>query len=204
MGTLAPAWRDPDTVGTPDSAAPTRFRGRRKVSKPPQTCANPFIRSARAGASGRARPPPRRWGYSVVELTSKAGTDVPDRRQARLLRRRTTLLRCSTSALVRPPVADNSKIEWTEASWNPTTGCHKVSPGCAHCYAETFAERWRGMPGHPYEQGFDLKVWRERLELPLRWRRALSQERARGRCSRPSPQLQHAALSPTRTHERRS
>jgi len=68
-------------------------------------------------------------------------------------------------------MADNSKIEWTEATWNPVTGCHKVSPGCAHCYAETFAERWRGVPGHPYEQGFDLKLWPTRLDVPLRWRR---------------------------------
>lgn len=68
-------------------------------------------------------------------------------------------------------MAASSTIEWTEASWNPATGCSKVSPGCAHCYAETFAERWRGTPEHPYEQGFDLKLWPERLELPLRWRR---------------------------------
>lgn len=68
-------------------------------------------------------------------------------------------------------MADNSRIEWTEATWNPVTGCSKVSPGCARCYAETFAEPWRGIPGHPYEQGFDLRVWRERLEVPLRWRR---------------------------------
>jgi protein gp37 len=67
-------------------------------------------------------------------------------------------------------VADRSSIEWTEATWNPVTGCSKVSPGCAHCYAETFAERWRGVPDHPYEQGFDLKMWPERLEVPLRWR----------------------------------
>jgi protein gp37 len=64
-----------------------------------------------------------------------------------------------------------SAIEWTEATWNPVTGCDKVSPGCAHCYAETFAERWRGIPGHPYEQGFDLRLWPNRLEQPLRWRR---------------------------------
>jgi protein gp37 len=51
------------------------------------------------------------------------------------------------------------------------TGCSKVSPGCAHCYAETFAERFRGVPDHPYEQGFDLRLWPERRELPLRWRR---------------------------------
>ncbi len=68
-------------------------------------------------------------------------------------------------------MADRSAIEWTEATWNPVTGCSKVSPGCAHCYAETFAERWRGIPGHPYEQGFDLKLWPERLEQPLRWKR---------------------------------
>jgi protein gp37 len=68
-------------------------------------------------------------------------------------------------------MADNSRIEWTEATWNPVTGCSKVSPGCAHCYAETFAERWRGLPGHPYEQGFDLRLWPERMSIPLRWRR---------------------------------
>ena len=68
-------------------------------------------------------------------------------------------------------MADQSAIEWTEATWNPVTGCSKVSPGCAHCYAETFAERWRGIVGHPYEQGFDLRLWPNRLEHPLRWSR---------------------------------
>jgi protein gp37 len=68
-------------------------------------------------------------------------------------------------------MADRSAIEWTEATWNPVTGCSKVSPGCAHCYAETFAERWRGVPGHPYEQGFDLKLWPKRLDVPLKWKR---------------------------------
>jgi protein gp37 len=68
-------------------------------------------------------------------------------------------------------MADRSAIEWTQATWNPVTGCDKVSPGCAHCYAETFAERWRGIPGHAYEQGFELRLWPERLEQPLRWRR---------------------------------
>lgn len=68
-------------------------------------------------------------------------------------------------------MADRSAIEWTEATWNPVTGCTQVSPGCAHCYAKTFAERWRGVPGHPYEQGFELKLWPERLDQPLRWRR---------------------------------
>jgi protein gp37 len=68
-------------------------------------------------------------------------------------------------------MADRSAIEWTQATWNPVTGCDKVSPGCAHCYAETFAERFRGVPGHPYSQGFDLKLWEDRLKLPISWRR---------------------------------
>lgn len=71
----------------------------------------------------------------------------------------------------RPRMADKSAIEWTESTWNPVTGCSKVSPGCAHCYAETFAERWRGTPRHPYEQGFDLRLWPSRLEQPLTWKR---------------------------------
>jgi protein gp37 len=66
-------------------------------------------------------------------------------------------------------VSDRSAIEWTDATWNPVTGCSKVSPGCAHCYAEAFAERFRGVPGHPYEQGFDLRLWPERLTAPLLW-----------------------------------
>jgi protein gp37 len=68
-------------------------------------------------------------------------------------------------------MSDRSAIEWTEATWNPVTGCSELSPGCAHCYAKTFAERWRDVPGHPYEQGFDLRFWPDRLEVPLRWRR---------------------------------
>jgi protein gp37 len=67
-------------------------------------------------------------------------------------------------------MSDKSAIEWTDATWNPVTGCTKVSPGCAHCYAETFAERFRGVQGHPFEQGFDIKLWPERLILPLRWK----------------------------------
>ena len=68
-------------------------------------------------------------------------------------------------------MSDKSKIEWTDATWNPVRGCTKVSPGCAHCYAETFAERFRGVPGHPYEQGFDLRLVPEKLFEPLRWTR---------------------------------
>lgn len=68
-------------------------------------------------------------------------------------------------------MSDRSAIEWTDATWNPVTGCTKVSPGCANCYAETFAERFRGVPDHPYEQGFDLELWPERLSLPLAWKK---------------------------------
>ena len=68
-------------------------------------------------------------------------------------------------------MSERSRIEWTSASWNPVTGCDQVSPGCAHCYAKTFSERFRGVPRHPFGQGFDLKLWPERLELPLTWRR---------------------------------
>lgn len=64
----------------------------------------------------------------------------------------------------------NSHIEWTDATWNPVRGCTKISPGCKHCYAEVFAERFRGVKGHPYEQGFDLRLVPEKLGEPLRWR----------------------------------
>src|SRR5690348_4082276 len=63
-----------------------------------------------------------------------------------------------------------SAIEWTDATWNPVRGCTKISPGCKHCYAETFAERFRGVKGHPYEQGFDLRLVPEKLTEPLLWR----------------------------------
>jgi len=64
----------------------------------------------------------------------------------------------------------NSAIEWTDATWNPVRGCTKISPGCKHCYAEVFAERFRGVKGHPYERGFDLRLVPEKLGEPLRWR----------------------------------
>lgn len=62
-----------------------------------------------------------------------------------------------------------SNIEWTDATWNPVRGCTKVSAGCTHCYAETFAERWRGIKGHPFEFGFDLRLVPEKLAEPLHW-----------------------------------
>jgi len=64
----------------------------------------------------------------------------------------------------------NSHIEWTDATWNPVRGCTKISPGCKHCYAETFAERFRGVKGHPYEQGFDLRLMPDKLTEPFSWR----------------------------------
>src|SRR5207302_6492455 len=66
---------------------------------------------------------------------------------------------------------NNTQIEWTDATWNPVTGCTEVSPGCDHCYARTFANRWIGVPGHPYEQGFDIKLWPNRLNIPFQWKK---------------------------------
>lgn len=75
-------------------------------------------------------------------------------------------------------MSTSTKVEWARgddgsagATWNPVTGCEEVSEGCEHCYARTFAERWRGIPGHPFEQGFDVRLWPERLDIPLRWRK---------------------------------
>lgn len=69
-------------------------------------------------------------------------------------------------------MSDRSEIEWTDATWNPVTGCTKVTRGCDNCYAERFAERFRGTPGHPYENGFDLMLRPERLSQPLSWKRS--------------------------------
>lgn len=66
-------------------------------------------------------------------------------------------------------MSEHSKIEWTDATWNPIRGCIKISPGCKHCYAATFAERFRCVPGHPYEQGFDPRLVPHKLLEPLRW-----------------------------------
>ncbi len=67
-------------------------------------------------------------------------------------------------------MAENSKIEWTDATWNPVRGCSKVSAGCKHCYAETFAERWRGIKEHPFEFGFDLRLVPAKMADPLKWK----------------------------------
>lgn len=68
-------------------------------------------------------------------------------------------------------MADGSAIEWTDATWNPVTGCTRISRGCDNCYAERFAERFRGVPGHPFATGFDLTLRPERIDQPLLWRR---------------------------------
>jgi len=67
-------------------------------------------------------------------------------------------------------MASSTQIEWTDATWNPVTGCTKITRGCDFCYAERFSERFRGVPGHPFESGFDLKLRPERLTQPLSWR----------------------------------
>src|SRR5664279_2753823 len=68
-------------------------------------------------------------------------------------------------------MSDKSSIEWTDATWNPVRGCSKVSAGCKNCYAETFSERWRGIKGHPFEQGFDLRLVPASLSKPLDWKK---------------------------------
>jgi protein gp37 len=68
-------------------------------------------------------------------------------------------------------MAAKSTIEWTDATWNPVTGCTKISAGCDHCYAARFSERFRGVTGHPFEKGFDLTLRPERLLQPLAWKK---------------------------------
>ena len=68
-------------------------------------------------------------------------------------------------------MADGSAIEWTDATWNPVTGCTKISRGCDHCYAERFSERFRGVPDHPFSSGFDVTLRPNRIRQPLEWRR---------------------------------
>lgn len=64
-----------------------------------------------------------------------------------------------------------TQIEWTDVTWNPVTGCSKITRGCDHCYAERFSERFRGVKNHPFENGFDLTLRTERLKQPLDWRK---------------------------------
>lgn len=67
-------------------------------------------------------------------------------------------------------MGEQSGIEWTDSTWNPVSGCTQVSPGCAHCYAKRFAERFEGVPNHPYSMGFEVTLWPERLVLPAQWK----------------------------------
>jgi protein gp37 len=67
-------------------------------------------------------------------------------------------------------MSTSTQIEWTDATWNPVTGCSKITRGCDFCYAERFSERFRGVPGHPFENGFDLTLRSDRLTQPLHWR----------------------------------
>ena len=67
-------------------------------------------------------------------------------------------------------MAIGTRIEWTDATWNPVTGCSKITSGCDFCYAERFSERFRGVPGHSFENGFNLTLRPERLTQPLHWR----------------------------------
>ncbi len=67
-------------------------------------------------------------------------------------------------------MSTTTEIEWTDATWNPVTGCSKITRGCDFCYAERFSERFRGVSGHPFENGFDLTLRPERLAQPLQWR----------------------------------
>lgn len=69
-------------------------------------------------------------------------------------------------------MAQKSQIEWTNATWNPVTGCTKLSAGCDNCYAERFSERFRGVKGHPFEEGFDLTLRPKRLRTPLTWKKS--------------------------------
>jgi protein gp37 len=78
---------------------------------------------------------------------------------------------CRITTDLRVAMSENSSIEWTDSTWNPVTGCTKISAGCDHCYAERFSERFRGTRGHPFEHGFDLTLRPERLEQPLRWQK---------------------------------
>lgn len=70
-------------------------------------------------------------------------------------------------------MASNSSIEWTQATWNPVTGCTKVSPGCKHCYADRLAHRLKAMGNPRYVRGFEVTLHEDLIYLPLRWRQPL-------------------------------
>ena len=96
-----------------------------------------------------------------------ARTENEGRRRLFFLKKHVQTLRPD----LRIAMSENSAIEWTDATWNPVTGCTKISAGCDNCYAARFSERFRGVPGHPFETGFDLTLRPERLLQPLAWKR---------------------------------
>jgi len=82
-----------------------------------------------------------------------------------------TYVRLMSSSGEISSMAESTSIEWTDTTWNPVTGCTKISAGCDNCYAARFSERFRGVPGHPFENGFDLTIRPERLLQPLAWKK---------------------------------
>ena len=68
-------------------------------------------------------------------------------------------------------MSNNSNIEWTKSTWNPLTGCTKISPGCKHCYAERMALRLKAMGQPNYANGFNITIHEHALELPLTWKK---------------------------------
>src|ERR1039458_1815454 len=90
--------------------------------------------------------------------------------KTKIVHRHLPATRSRDTRSIRGRMSVNSNIEWTDATWNPVRGCTKFSPGCKHCCAETFAERFRGVKGHPYEQGFDLRLVPKKLTEPFTWR----------------------------------
>ena len=78
--------------------------------------------------------------------------------------------KCSLYVLRSAAMANGTQIEWTDATWNPVTGCSRITAGCDNCYAERFSERFRGVPDHPFQNGFDLTLRPARLTQPLSWK----------------------------------
>jgi len=105
----------------------------------------------------------------LIPLNLSAGALAKSGRPDLYLQRRGAKM--LTNDFRESPMAENSAIEWTDATWNPVTGCTKISAGCDNCYAARFSERFRNVPGHPFETGFDLTLRPERLTQPFGWRR---------------------------------
>jgi protein gp37 len=94
-----------------------------------------------------------------------------ERASARVASYKARAPRCAAEDTTENRMGIGSTIEWTEATWNPVTGCTKISPGCAHCYAERMSKRLEAMGQKNYANGFDTTLHEHMLELPLRWKR---------------------------------